>query len=64
LATDNEGNAVVGKVNVAENMSLAVEYGVAAVPTILVFQKGEVVERMTGYRDKEALQEVLNKFQA
>ena len=64
MATDNDGKAVVGKVNVAENMSLAVEYGIAAVPTILVFQGGEVVERMQGFKDKEALQEVLNKLQA
>lgn len=45
-------------------MSLAVEYGIAAVPTILVFKGGEVVERMQGYKDKAALQEVLDKLEA
>ena len=45
-------------------MSLAVEYGIAAVPTILVFQGGEIVERMQGFKDKESLQEVLNKVQS
>ena len=64
MAADNEGKAKVGKVNVADHMSLAVEYGIAAVPTILVFKGGEVVERMQGYKDKEALQEVLDKLEA
>ena len=64
MATDNEGKAKVGKVNVADHMSLAVEYGIAAVPTILVFKGGEIVERMQGYKDKDALQEVLDKLQA
>ena len=64
MATDNEGKAKIGKLNVAEHMSLAVEYGIAAVPTILFFKGGEVVERIQGYRDKAALQEVLNKLEA
>jgi len=60
LATDNEGTAGVGKVNVTDNMELAVEYGIAAVPTILVFKGGEVVERLTGYKEKSELQGVID----
>lgn len=60
LAIDNEGTAKVGKVNVGDNMDLAVEYGVSAVPTILLFKGGEVVERMQGYKDKGELQAVLD----
>lgn len=60
LATENEGQAVVGKVNVGDNMDLAIQYGISAVPTILVFKGGEVVERMQGYQDKSQLQSVLD----
>lgn len=60
LATENEGNAVVGKVNVGDNMDLAMKYGISAVPTILVFKGGEVVERLQGFKDKGELQTVLN----
>jgi thioredoxin 1 len=60
LANDNEGNAKIGKVNVGDNMDLAVEYGISAVPTILVFKGGEVVERMQGFQDKSKLQEILD----
>ena len=41
-------------------MELAVEYGISAVPTILVFKGGEVVERLTGYKDKSELQGVID----
>ena len=60
MATDNEGSAKVGKVNVADHMELAVQYGISVVPTILVFKGGEVVERLTGYKEKDELQGVIN----
>jgi len=60
LATDNDGKAKVGKIDVTENMDLAVKYGIAAVPTILVFKGGEVVERVTGYREKAELQGLID----
>jgi len=60
LATDNDGNAKVGKIDVTENMELAVKYGIAAVPTLLLFKGGEVVERLTGYREKEDLQKLID----
>lgn len=60
MAADNDGNAKVGKIDVTENMDLAVKYGIAAVPTILVFKGGEVVERVTGYREKAELQTLID----
>lgn len=60
LANENAGNAKIGKVNVGDNMDLAVEYGISAVPTILVFKGGEVVERIQGFQEKSKLQEVLD----
>jgi thioredoxin 1 len=60
LATENEGKSKVGKLDVTQNMELAVKYGIAAVPTILVFKGGEVVERLQGYREKDELQTLLD----
>jgi thioredoxin 1 len=60
LASDNDGKAKVGKIDVTENMELAVKYGIAAVPTIIVFKGGEVVERLQGYKEKADLQQVLD----
>jgi len=52
-------SAKIGKCNVTENMELAIKYGVSAVPTILVFQGGEVVNRKVGALPKAQLQELL-----
>ena len=60
LSSENEGKSVVGKCNVGDNMELATEYGITAVPTILLFKGGEIVERLQGYQDKAKLQEVID----
>jgi len=49
LASDNEGKAIVGKVDAYENSELSLKYTVNAVPTILLFKNGEVVERHVGF---------------
>lgn len=41
-------------------MELAIQFGISAVPTILVFKDGEVVERLQGFKDKASLQGVLD----
>lgn len=59
LAAANE-NTKIGKVNVGENMELAMSHGITAVPTILLFKGGEVVERMQGFKDQAELQGVID----
>ena len=59
MAADNS-EAKVGKLDVTLNMELAVKYGVSAVPTILVFKGGEVVERVRGFQEQEALQKLID----
>lgn len=44
---------VVGKVNVDEEMALAMEYGVASIPTLVVVQGGETLDQAIGYLPKE-----------
>ena len=46
---------VVGKVNVDENPSLAAEFGVYSIPTLVVLRGGRVVRQVTGARPKEAI---------
>ena len=43
IATEYEGRVVVGKVDVDSNQEYAAKYGVRNIPTVLVFQNGEVV---------------------
>lgn len=59
LATELEGKAKVGKLNVDENSDIAIEYNVMSIPTLIVFKNGKEEKRLVGVRDKE---ELLNLF--
>lgn len=64
LAKDNMGTIKVGKVNIDENPSAAQQYGVSAIPTLLVFKGGEVVNRFVGAQGKPKLQQALDVARA
>ena len=59
LAAEAGGRFRVGKVNAWEEQNLAVRYRVSAVPTLLVFKGGAVVNTLVGYQDKRKLLEAL-----
>lgn len=58
IAEENE-SLTVGKVNVDEEMELAVRFGVSSIPTLVVMEHGEVVAQAIGYRPKADLLDVL-----
>ncbi len=62
LATELDGKAVVGKLDVDENPNMSVEFGVRSVPTLLFFKNGELVDRQVGVVPKAVLQEKLNSL--
>lgn len=43
---------VVGKINVDEEMELALEFGIISIPTLIVMRNGEVARKVVGYRPK------------
>ena len=55
-----DGKAVVGKVDVDANQEFAAKYGVRNIPTVLVFQNGEVVGRQVGVAPKNAYAEAID----
>lgn len=55
LAADYAGRAKVGKVNIDEANSLATEYGITAIPALLIFRGGRTVDRIVGAVDKATL---------
>jgi thioredoxin len=55
LARAETGRLVVAKVNVDEEPGLAQRYGVQAIPTLLFFKDGEVVDTMVGAPPKAEL---------
>lgn len=55
LAQKYEGKAKVGKLNSDDNPTTAGSLGVSALPTVLIFQGGEVRERMVGLQSEQRL---------
>jgi thioredoxin 1 len=55
LATELAGKLVIGKVNVDDQGDLASQYGVRAIPTMLLFKNGVLVETLVGMQSKDSL---------
>jgi thioredoxin 1 len=64
LADEYSGRVLIGKVNIDEHQALATEYGVRAIPTLLLFQHGEVAEQIVGLRSKRDLKSSFDKVAA
>tara|TARA_B100000925_G_scaffold49698_1_gene32400 strand:- start:185 stop:502 length:318 start_codon:yes stop_codon:yes gene_type:complete len=60
LSNEFEGKAVIGKVDVDSQQKFAAEYGVRNIPTVLVFNKGELVNRQVGVAQKSVYADFLN----
>ena len=55
LADEYEGRVKIGKVNIDEQQGVAAEYGIRAIPTLLLFSKGQVADQIVGLRSKRDL---------
>ena len=52
IAEENQGKIKVGKVNVDEQMELAVQFGIVSIPTLIVFKNGQKVNQAVGVMPK------------
>ena len=57
---EERSDMVLGKVNVDEEMELAMKFGIASIPTLIVMEKGEPVATLVGYRPKSDILKVLD----
>ncbi len=55
LAIEFDGKLMIAKVNIDENDGVAVEYGVRAIPTMIIFKGGQVAETLVGMMPKATL---------
>ncbi len=60
LSGDFDGKAVIGKVDIDSNQEFAAKYGVRNIPTVLIFQNGEVVGRQVGVAPKKTYEDAIN----
>ena len=59
LATELDGKLKIAKLNVDENDAVAANYGVRAIPTMLLFKGGTLSEQFVGMMPKATLKEKL-----
>lgn len=49
------------KLDIDESEDIARRYGIMSIPTLLIFDNGELKEKIVGFKNKEELKEILNK---
>ena len=60
IAESYEGKVYVGKVDVDSNPSTSSLFGIRSIPTLILFKKGEVVDKQLGVVPKKQLEEKLD----
>lgn len=61
LATEFAGKVKVGKVDTDNNRQIAMQFGISAIPTIIIFKDGQMVKRFVGLQSKTDLKAALNE---
>jgi len=64
LAEEYDGRVKVVKINIDEQQGLAAQYGIRAIPTLLMFSKGEVSEQIVGLKSKRDLKNSFDRVTA
>jgi thioredoxin 1 len=62
LAAEMKGRAVFGKLNVDQNMQTANKYRISAIPTLMIFKEGKLIDKLVGAYPKPALEAKLQKY--
>jgi thioredoxin 1 len=62
LAGEYKGKVKVGKVNTDDNRDIPIQYGISAIPTIILFQDGEVKKKFVGLTSKDQFQAALDEL--
>ena len=52
-------DVILGKINIDEEMALAVRFGIVSIPTLVVMKEGTAVNQGIGYMPREAIEKLL-----
>jgi len=61
LAEVYKGLVKVGKINIDDNPKTAAKYGVMSIPTLILFNKGDIMDKLIGLSPKERLEGLIKK---
>ena len=62
LSDEYEDRLEIGKVNIDDHQAIAGEYGIRAIPTLLLFKDGQVAEQIVGMRSKRDLKSSIDRL--
>ncbi len=62
LSVELAGKVGIAKLNTDENQAIAIRFNINAIPTLLVFKDGAIIDQLVGLRPKEALLEYIGKL--
>jgi thioredoxin 1 len=61
LAEAYKGRVKVGKINIDDNPKTATAYGVMSIPTLILFNKGDMLDKLVGLSPKDRLEGLIKK---
>lgn len=62
LADEYGDKAVFCKLNVDENPVTSMKFNVSSIPTVMIFKDGKLMDTLVGFRPKQALKAVIDKY--
>lgn len=62
LAQEFSSKAKIAKLNTDENPNVATQYQISAIPALLFFKGGKLVDQLTGVRPKPEIKSILEKL--
>ena len=60
IAKDYQGKVKVGKLDTDSNRDVAMRFSISAIPTVILFKGGQVVQRFVGLRQEKDFKEALD----
>ena len=61
ISLENEGKLAIVKINIYENQEMAAKYGIKSIPTMLIFNKGDLKNQLVGSMPKKNIEDVLSQ---
>ncbi|OHD76694.1 MAG: thioredoxin [Spirochaetes bacterium RBG_16_67_19] len=62
LAEEHDGKVKVAKINVDQESELAMKFNIVSIPTILLFNKGEVAKQQIGAAPRKILEDMIKEY--
>ena len=63
LADEYKGKVKIGKLDTDSNRDVSIKYGISAIPTIILFQDGEVKKKFVGLTPKDQFAAALDELE-